>query len=149
MEVVGSSPTGLFTFVPPPGKSRFTLEEIIDLVNDALAKRDFILVQAGKQWIWIPTDYWSDPKIFRRRPPLVESEHLWKFKKHELVSTRVLVPHLSRKDFDEFEKPRTTGAVWYREVQNELWIMGTAGYVRRVCDKIQNLEALREYKAKK
>ncbi len=143
-EVIGFiKPQGLFLFAPRPCKSRYSLEEISDLINDALLKQDLVMVYGPRQWILIPTNEFYDDF---RRPPTVPPDRLWRKNKYEPVSTRIPVANLKAEDLELFEKwPLARG--FYFEERKEFWIAGTAGRVHDVCNKIQNMDAAQKHKA--
>jgi hypothetical protein len=73
-------PTGTLTLRPTGGK-KYTLTEIIDLFNEALAP-DFVLVRGEKSFTIIPADEKPDEALFAR----VDVKDLAAYGKSEIVS---------------------------------------------------------------
>jgi hypothetical protein len=80
VNAVKVKPTGTFTLKPPPGK-KYTLTELVDLFNEALAP-DFVLVRGEKSFTVIPADEKPDEALF----PRVDVKDLGGYGKSEIVS---------------------------------------------------------------
>src|SRR5207245_10499864 len=50
------TPAGTFNYLAPKGKTKFTLPEIIDLLNEALAKQKYLLVRRSTYFTIIGID---------------------------------------------------------------------------------------------
>lgn len=104
------------------------------------------MVKGSKQWILISPDMCNDYDVITKLAPSVTSDNLWRLNKYDLAFTCIPVAHLKRHDLERFEKPegQPLGTGWYVEGKKEFRLVGTAGYVREVCDKIQRLDTLKK-----
>jgi type II secretory pathway component GspD/PulD (secretin) len=53
---VGSIPPGTFTFIPPRREEKFTVPQIIDLLNEALAPQKCLLIRRERSFALVPAD---------------------------------------------------------------------------------------------
>lgn len=83
-------PTGTLNFVTPRGKERFTIAEIIDLINEGLlTNRDtqkYVLIRRNAFFTLVPIDEQVSPLLVER----VDPEELSRRGKSEIV--RIVVP---------------------------------------------------------
>src|SRR5205823_3436401 len=77
-----SLPKGTFNFVPPNDR-KYTIPEIIDIINDGLIANKWLLIDRGRSYALIPADEKLDPALLARIP----LEELPKHGKTEIVST--------------------------------------------------------------
>src|SRR5260370_38810225 len=128
-EVCGSSLKGTFTFIPPKGK-KYTLEEITDIINEALQTRDFMMISSGKRWFLVPTDDKSDGFA---RHPRVRPEDLGNFGKYEVASVKIPLANLTATDLQDAERMLgPIGNLAVDEALNQVFITDTAGNLRQV-----------------
>jgi RNA polymerase sigma factor (sigma-70 family) len=132
-----SRPTGTFTFIPPRGK-RFTLEEITDILNEALQEKKYILVRRTATFTVLPADERIDPTLL----PRVRPEDLGKRGKTELVTTVLQLTALNAKEIapDVKKLLGPFGEVVVFEKGNQLILMDTAGNLRQVWQTIKDIE---------
>ncbi len=129
-------PTGTFTFIGPRNK-KYTLEEITDILNEALLAQKFILVRRAASFTVLPADEKIDPTLL----PRVSLDDLEKRGRTELVT--VMMP-LKRKaseiapDVKKLLGP--FGSVVVLENANQLLLQDTAGNLRQICQTIKEIE---------
>jgi RNA polymerase sigma factor (sigma-70 family) len=130
-------PTGTFTFNPPEGR-QFTLEEITDLLNEAMAQQKFILIRRHMTFFIHPADERIDPKYV----PLVELSELSKRGKTEIVLVILPLKKFAVADVkDELKKLLTPfGSIIVLEKQNSLLIQDTVGNINRIREVLEPLE---------
>lgn len=83
--VVDHVPTGTFTFIPPTGKKQrtFTVPEVIDVVNEALQVKRYVLIRRPASLQLVP----ADEKLDAALAPLVRPDELSQRGKTEIVRT--------------------------------------------------------------
>src|SRR5262245_32939170 len=91
-----NKPTGTFTFIVPPGHSgKYTLPQIIDILNDNLVDQKLILIRRDQTFRIIAAEEKIDPSILPRILP----EDLDKRGNTELVSVILPLKSLNAEDF--------------------------------------------------
>jgi type II secretory pathway component GspD/PulD (secretin) len=131
-------PTGSLTLVGTKGK-RYTLEEVTDLLNEALLAQKFILVRRATSFTVLPADEKIDPTLI----PLVRLDELNKRGRTELV--RVVIPLTNvnavevAPDIEKLLGP--FGRVVPLNAANQLVVTDTAGNLRLIVQTITDIEA--------
>jgi hypothetical protein len=134
----GDRPTGTFTFIPTAGKS-FTIPEIIDILNEALAGQQLLIVRREQSFTIVPSDKKIDPSLTSRISP----EDLDKRGKTELVSMIVPLHSLNVEDVaPEIKKMLGPfGDLVILQKANQLLLQDTAGNLQRVYQAIKDVES--------
>jgi RNA polymerase sigma factor (sigma-70 family) len=134
-----SKPTGTFTFVPPKNKRQYTLEEITDILNEALLAQNYIIVRRTATCTILPADEPVDPILV----PRVRLDELPKRARTELVSVVLPVTTVSAKDIGPDVKKMlgAFGNVVILEKANELILRDTAGNLLQIAQTIKEIEA--------
>jgi hypothetical protein len=138
---VGSrTPTGTFSFVGPPNK-RYSLPEIIDILNEALLsqRQPYLLLRGERSFRLIPADEKVDPSLV----PRVSLEDLDKRGNTELVSVKMVLKTLKARDLKaELKKIcGPFGEVEADEKAISLTVQDTAGNVKRIIKAVREAEA--------
>jgi hypothetical protein len=134
-----TKPKGNFTFQPPTPETQYTLAEITDIINEALSAQNFVLIRRQVSFFIHPTneklDYISSPRT--------ELSDLETLGKTEIV--QVLIPLTKLKAAEvapEIKKMLSPfGEISCLEKTNTLFLMDSAGNLRRVVRLIQELDA--------
>jgi hypothetical protein len=128
---------GTFTFMPPAGK-KYTVPEMIDVVNEALQSQKYILIRGERSLIVVPADERIDPSLL----PRVLPADLGLRGRTEMVS--VVFPLRSVKADDIATDVKKLlgpfGEVSVLKKANQLVVQDTAGNVGRVYQMILTLE---------
>jgi RNA polymerase sigma factor (sigma-70 family) len=142
---VGTSrPAGTVTIVPP-GKRQYTLEEVTDLLNEALMPQKFILVRRPTSFTVLPVD----EKIDRTNLPRVTLDELDKRARTELVTVAVPLTTVEAKDLapDVQKMLGPFGEAVALEKANQLLISDTAGNLRLIVRMVKEVEDRRRTRA--
>ena len=133
-----TKPTGTFQFVPPAQK-KYTLSEIIDFLNEALATQRLLLIRKDQSFLLISTQEKLDQLQF----PRVGVADLARRGNTELVSVVVPLQALVAEDLGpDIEKLHGPfGRVVVLEKSNQFLLLDTAGNVRQILQIIKDLEA--------
>jgi RNA polymerase sigma factor (sigma-70 family) len=139
-----SKPTGSFTFIPP-GKRQFALEEITDILNEALLAQKYILIRRAASFTVLPADEQIDPSLV----PRVQPGDLEKRGRTEVVSVMLPLKNVNAKELaaDVKKLLGPFGSVAVLEKANQLLLMDTVHNLVMVRQMIQDLEG-REGKKK-
>lgn len=132
---------GTFTFTPPKDTT-FTLDEITDIINEALEPQKFILVPRNLTFFIHPTDEPRDDLRPMRNPraSLAELDRLPKRWKVELV---IPLQRVTAADLTEEAKRLLgpTGVIVPLEKSNALWVLDTVGNLRELVKLVRAAES--------
>src|SRR5262245_44981798 len=130
-------PTGSVTLQPPKDK-KFTMGEVVDLLNEAMIQQKFILIRRQVSFYIHP----ADEKIDASWVPRIELTELPTRGKTELVQVLIPLQTLAVEDTaPEVSKMLTPfGAVSMLAKTNTLILMDTAGNVSRIYKTILEVE---------
>jgi RNA polymerase sigma factor (sigma-70 family) len=133
-----SKPVGTFTFVPP-GKRQYTLDEITDLLNEALLERKYILVRRAAAFTVLP----ADEKIDRTTLPRVTPDELDRRGRTVLVSVAIPLNAATANNLapDVQKMLGPFGEVVWLEKANQLIISDTTGNLRLIVRMVKEVEA--------
>ena len=134
--VANSLPTGTFTFISPQGKA-YTIPEIIDVLNEALAAQKFLLLRREQSVLLVPADEKIDPTLVPRVPlPLLKTRG-----QTELVSVVVPLRTVAAEDLEPDVKKMLGphGSVVALKRANQLIIQDTVGNLRRIGQMIEQV----------
>ena len=92
-------PTGSFNFIARRDQ-KYTIAEIIDIVNDALLLQNYILIKKETSFTIVPADREIDPHFV----PYVASDQLQEHGKTEIVATFVKLQSLSANDLATIDR---------------------------------------------
>lgn len=142
--VCNEKPTGTFTFIPSKVKRKYTLDEVTDIINEALLARRYILVRRAATFSVLPADEKVDPLLV----PQVRLADLDRRAKTELVSVVVPLSATTAKALAEDVKKLlgTFGSVVVLEAGNRLVLQDTAGNLKRITEMIKEIDAQTEKK---
>jgi type II secretory pathway component GspD/PulD (secretin) len=129
-------PTGTFTFIPPKGSShRFTLPEVIDILNESLGKRKYILIRRENSFFVMPSDEKIDPSIL----PRIEAQEFDLHGNSELVQMVLTLRRLSADDAaTEVKKMMGPfGDAQAMKRANQLVLQDTVGNLKRIYQTLQ------------
>jgi RNA polymerase sigma factor (sigma-70 family) len=129
---------GSFTFIPPGDKRKYTLEEITDILNEALLAQQYLLVRRTATFTLLPADEKVDPTLV----PRVSLGDLEKRGRTALVSVELPLTSVSAKDLGADVKKMLGpfGDVVVLEKGNRLILQDTAGNLRRIAGTIKDIE---------
>ncbi len=130
-------PTGSVTLQPHKDR-RFTMGEVVDLLNEAMTQQRFILIRRNVTFIIHP----SDEKIDASWVPRIELAELPTRGKTELVQVLIPLKSLSVEDTaPEVAKMLTPfGTVSMLAKTNTLVLLDTAGNLTRIYQTIKSVE---------
>jgi type II secretory pathway component GspD/PulD (secretin) len=132
-------PTGTFTFIPPSHRTRYTLEEITDILDDALHGQNLMLVRREFSLIIMPTDEQpkSPPKLMLSRPDQLRWHH-----RSEVITLLYPLTNLNARAIvpDSKKMLGPSGDVRAIEKTNQLVMWGKVADLRRVHEMIRALE---------
>jgi type II secretory pathway component GspD/PulD (secretin) len=133
-----STPTGTFTFTPPRADQRYTLEQMTDVLNEALMARQFILIRRANSFTLVPADEKIDPGLV----PLVKVDDLATRGRTELVSVVLPLKQADAQPTANLVKSLLGpfGTVSIDQASNTLIVRDTAGNLLRVCETIREIE---------
>jgi RNA polymerase sigma factor (sigma-70 family) len=131
-------PTGKFTHIPPTPETQYTLEEIIDILNEGMASQKFMLVRRQVSFTILPTD----EKLDYGPIPRTELSDLPNRGKRELVQVLIPLKTLDAEEAaTEVQKMLTPfGAVSVLTKMNMLVVVDSAGNVKRIADMIAKVD---------
>src|SRR5262249_19209713 len=136
--VVQNKPTGTFTFVPPKGNKGYTLGEIIDIVNEALMAKQYLLIRRPHSFVVVPGDEKIDPLL----APRGRVEELKQLGRTQLVSVvfplRALKAEEVAADVKRMFGP--FGELIALRTSNQLILQDTAGNLARVCEALRDMD---------
>jgi hypothetical protein len=132
-------PTGTFTFIPPNPEKRYTMPEIIDILNEALMARQndrYLLIRRESSFYLQPAD--EKPELI----PRVRVEDLKDRGKTELVSVMIQLRSLRADDIapDVKKLLGPFGAVAVLKSANALLVEDVASRLRQVHQVIEDVE---------
>jgi RNA polymerase sigma factor (sigma-70 family) len=132
-------PTGTFTFLPPPGKRQFTIEEVTDFLNEALLTQRYLLIRRDASFTVLPAEEKIDPTLL----PRVGIDDLEKRGRTELVTVVLPLTNLTAKDLapDVKKMLGPFGEIVLLEKANQIILQDTAGNLRRIHQTIKDVEA--------
>jgi type II secretory pathway component GspD/PulD (secretin) len=135
-------PTGKFTFTPPKPDTKYTLGEVIDILNEAMASQKFILVRRQVSFTIIPTDEKVDGGS-----PRYELSDLPRLGKTELVQILIPLKSLAVEDtMPEVQKMLTPfGTVSMLQKTNTLVVHDTAGNIARIVKTLADIEGVGDW----
>jgi type II secretory pathway component GspD/PulD (secretin) len=136
---MGSKPTGTFTFISPvPGKT-YSIPQVIDILNEALAAQKCLIVRREQSMAILPADEPFDARILRRLAP----EELDRCGKTEVVCIVVPLQKLVAADVTKDVKKMLgpLGEVIALERANQLVLVDTAGNLQRIYKTLLDLES--------
>lgn len=130
-------PTGTFNFIPPKDK-KYTIPEVIDLLNDGLLLHKYVLIRRDTSFTILPADEKIDPALV----PRIALEDLKDRGKTEMVSVVLKLKALISTDFaPEVKKMMGPfGEVVPLAQSNQLVMQDTAGNLRRILKMVQEDE---------
>ncbi|MCS7269548.1 MAG: hypothetical protein NZ703_00555 [Gemmataceae bacterium] len=130
-------PTGSVTLLPPKDR-KFTLGEVVDLLNEALIQQRFILIRRQISFYIHP----SDEKIDASWVPRIELSELPSRGRTELVQVIVPLKTLSVEETGpEVQRMLSPfGMVSSLSKLNALVILDTAGNIQRILEALQKVE---------
>jgi type II secretory pathway component GspD/PulD (secretin) len=136
--VIASTPAGTFSFHPRQGR-QYTLEEITDILNEALLAQKYILVRRADIVILLEADGKIDPTLL----PRVQLDDLEKRGQTELVRVVVPLTALNAKEvsLDIRKMLGLFGKVVVLETGNQLILQDMAGNLRLILQIIKDTEA--------
>jgi type II secretory pathway component GspD/PulD (secretin) len=127
----GAIPAGKFTFIPPKGSShRFTLPQVIDILNGSLAKQKYILIRRENSFLLLPSDENFDRSILPRIDPQEFDLH----GNSERVQMVLALRRLSADDAATEAKKMMgqLGEVHVMNRANQLVLQDTVGNLKRI-----------------
>jgi type II secretory pathway component GspD/PulD (secretin) len=133
--VTSFKPTGSFTFIPPNGR-KYTISEIIDILNESLLVQKYLLIRRQGSFALLPAD--EKPE----NVPLVRVEDLKDYGNSELVSVIIPLRMLDAEDVAPEVKKLLGpfGSVVVLKKAGSLLVEDTAGQIRRVLGVLQAVE---------
>jgi RNA polymerase sigma factor (sigma-70 family) len=137
---------GTLTLIPPDRKRQYTLDEVTELLNEALFVRKYILVRRTTSFTVLPADEKIDPTFL----PRVRLEDLEKRGRTELVTVLLPLTTLKARDIGPEVKKMIGpfGEVIILDKGNQLILLDTAGNLSLVVQTVKEME-MRETDKKK
>jgi type II secretory pathway component GspD/PulD (secretin) len=144
--VANDIPTGTCSIVPM-GDKPAKLADIIDLLNEVLIQKQFLLIRGERSIKLVPADERIDPALV----PRVEEKDLSQRGRTELVSVVVSLHSLQADKVATSIKKMMGpfGSVITVPEANRLVLQDTAGNLRQVCKLIREIDAKDKVPAKK
>jgi type II secretory pathway component GspD/PulD (secretin) len=135
--VASTTPTGAFTYQPPQGR-RYTVPQIIDVVNEALANQKYLLIRRPNSLVLVPADERIDPALATR----VRPDELDRHGKTEWVAMTLPLAGVAADEVapDVRKLLGPFGEVQVLKTANRLEVRDTAENLRRVYQLIRELE---------
>jgi type II secretion system protein D len=132
-------PTGTFTFIPPrSGANKYTLGQIVDILNDALTAQKMVLIRRPQSWTIVAADQEIDPVIL----PRILLEDLDKRGDSEMVQIVLplhsLVADDAAAEVKQMKGP--FGKVVALTSANQLLLTDNAGNLRRIRKTLMDME---------
>ncbi len=140
--IASSQPTkGTFTYFPAPSNQKYTLGEVIDLLNEGLLSQNYVLIRRDKSILLASADQPLDSALV----PRVSIADLDKRGNSEIVSVVISLKSLAADEFaPELKKLLSVfGEVVVVSRANQLVVRDVASNLRRAIHLIQEVE-LRE-----
>jgi hypothetical protein len=137
LPVVGViKPTGSFTFIPPDANKRYTLPQIMDILNEALLQQKMILLRRERSITILPAD--EKPELI----PRVQPQDFKNYGETELVSVLIPLRTLVAEDVapDVKKMLGPFGNVAALKAANSLQVDDMVVNVRRVAQMILEVE---------
>jgi type II secretory pathway component GspD/PulD (secretin) len=132
-------PAGTFTFIPPKGNPhRFTLPQVIDILNESLAKQKYILIRCENSFLLLPSDEKIDPSLLPRIDPQDFDLH----GNSELVQLVLTLKRLSADD-TATEVKKMMGPFGNAQVMkraNQLVLQDTVGNLKKIYQTLKVTE---------
>jgi general secretion pathway protein D len=137
LPILTVKPTGSVT-IQPAKEHKFTMAEVVDLLNEAMQQQKFILIRRHVTFFIHPSDEPLDSSMV----PRVEIPELSKRGKTEIVQVLIPLAALNVEDVSqEMTKLLTPfGKITSLVRTNTLIMMDTAGNIKRIYDLIQDIE---------
>jgi hypothetical protein len=88
---IGTVPAGTFTFIPPRRDRTYTDTEVMDILNEALLRQNYLLIRRPTAFILVP----ADERVEGARLPLVRPADLGQYGRNELVTMIVQLKSVS------------------------------------------------------
>ncbi len=128
-------PTGKFTFTPPKPDMQYTLGEITDIINEAMASQKYMLFRRQVSFTVLPTDEKLELGPLLR----FELSDLPRLGKTEVVQVLIPLTNLAVEDVAPEVKKMLTpyGAVSSLQKTNTLVVVDTAGNIRRIVETLE------------
>jgi type II secretory pathway component GspD/PulD (secretin) len=136
--IAGAQPTGTFSYIAPRAGRKYTLGEVIDIFNEGLAAKNYVLIRREKSILLTAADQPLDPVLV----PRVSVAELSKRGNTEIVSVVISLKSLTADEFAP-EVKRLLGAfgdVVVLSRANRLVVRDAAGNLRRMINIIQEVE---------
>jgi type II secretory pathway component GspD/PulD (secretin) len=130
-------PQGSFTFIAPENK-RYTIPEIVDLINEGLIREEHILIRRTQSFMLIPSDKKIDPSIL----PRIKLDELDKHGNTEIVSVVYPVKTVNVEELaTEVKKLLSNfGEVSPITLGNRLVLQDTVGNLHRIIKTLEDIE---------
>ena len=133
-------PLGTFTFIPPSATKSFTIPEIMDIINEALAVEDRILVNRKTSFIFMPCD-----RIRWNLLPFLPPGDLVEHGSTELVSLLVPLKRVKAEDAVPQVKKLLSSLGEVSEMKpDSLNIRDRVGTLRRIVAMLEQLESTKK-----
>jgi type II secretory pathway component GspD/PulD (secretin) len=132
-------PTGTFTFIAPQRSTQqYSLPQVIDVLNEALAGQKYILIRGERSFTIVPADERIDPAML----PRVRPEDLDQRGNTELVSVVWSLTALAADDAAAEVKKMMGpfGQVVPLERSNKLLVQDTAGNLKRIFRTLRDID---------
>ena len=131
------TPTGSVTIQPPKDR-KYTLGEVVDLINEAMTQQKFILIRRQVTFFIHPSDEKLDTSMVSR----IELSELPSRGKTEIVQVLIPLKTLNVEDTEPEMKKLLTpfGQIASLAKTNTLVITDTAGNIRRINNMIEEIE---------
>jgi type II secretory pathway component GspD/PulD (secretin) len=138
--IASHPPAGTFTFSPPRAGQRFTIPDVIDILNEGLADKHYLLVRRNRAISLIDADQSREPDV--RASLSLPIEQLAEHGRTELAQVIIPLRRLVAADVaPELKKMLGRHAeVAALPSANELVLLDTVGNIRRIYSLIQELE---------
>jgi hypothetical protein len=142
--ITNTKPTGTFTFVPPGPATKYTVPEIVDIINEGLLAQKLLLIRRDRSFVIVPADERIDPGSLPRLLP----DELEKRGKTEFVSVVIPLRTLQAEEIAPEVKKMLGpfGEVIALKKANQLVLQDTAGSLRRIYQLVEDVERQRRTK---
>jgi len=137
--ICACKPTGTLTFISPMKNKSYTIGEVFDILNEALAGQKMLLIRRTTSIAVVPADEKIDPAVL----PRIQMGELATRGRTELVQIVLPLQGLKAEvvatDIKKILGP--WGDVIALKSANQLLLLDAAGNLRRICEIIKEAEA--------
>jgi hypothetical protein len=134
--------SGTFSHTPPTAETRYTVAEVTDLLNDALAKQKLLLIRRPASFSVVSTE--DQPQQLWSLVQRIERTDLPDWGRTEMVQVMIGLRHVAAEDImPQIQKMVTPlgAATWLPKQSNFVIVVDRVENIRRIAQFIADAEA--------